>query len=78
MCNLKGLVAYTSPGSETMACMTRRMRGNPGGPRSAFQYGEGVRTTERREDGLIGSGESDRLIVPVKAGNAAGGKEATR
>ena len=25
----------------------------------------------------IGGGESDRLIVPMKAGNAAGGKETT-
>jgi len=25
----------------------------------------------------IGGGESDRLIVPAKAGNAAGGKETT-
>ena len=34
-------------------------------------------TTERRETGPIAGGESDRFVVPVMAGNAAGGKEAT-
>ena len=33
--------------------------------------------TETREEELAASRESDRLIVPMKAGNAAGGKEAT-
>jgi len=50
----------------------------PGRPQFRFPRGERVRTTERREDGLIGAGESDHLIVPVKAGNAAGGKEVTQ
>jgi len=54
------------------------MRGNPGDPRIAFRDGERVRTTEIREDGLINSGESDRLIVPMRMGNAIGGKEATQ
>ncbi len=58
--------------------MTRRMRGNPGDPRIAFRDGERVRTTEIREDGLINSGESDRLIVLMRMGNAIGGKEATQ
>jgi len=73
-----GLAVHTSPGSKTMACMTQRMSGNPGGPKSAFRRGERVRTTERRKDGLVRLGESDRLIVPTKAGNAAGGKEVTQ
>ncbi len=33
--------------------------------------------TEIREEELVAHGESDRLIVPMKAGNSAGGKEAT-
>lgn len=53
------------------------MRRQPGRPWSCFQGGEKVRTTEIRQEGPIGVRESDRLIVPVKAGNAAGGKEAT-
>lgn len=77
-CSPDDLAASASPGSKTMACMTQRMRGNPGGPTSAFPKGERVRTTERRKDGLIGCGESDRLVVPMKAGNAAEGKEATQ
>jgi len=31
----------------------------------------------KREEGKIRHRESDSLIVPVNAGNAAGGKEAT-
>jgi len=34
-------------------------------------------TTAQREGGKISDRESDRLIVPKKAGNAAGGKETT-
>ncbi len=42
-----------------------------------FLHENGVcRTTEEGER-LMGRGESDGLIVPKKAGNAAGGKEAT-
>ena len=48
----------------------------PGRPQVCFPYGERIRTTETREEGSFGPGESDRLIVPMKAGNAAGGKEA--
>ena len=33
--------------------------------------------TEIREEEPVMRRESDRLIVPMKAGNAAGGKEAT-
>lgn len=50
----------------------------PGRPQFRFPVGERDRTTERREDGLIGAGESDHFIVPEKAGNAAGGKEVTQ
>jgi hypothetical protein len=38
--------------------------------------GEYARTTEEGERQMRG-GESDSFVVPVKAGNAAGGKEAT-
>lgn len=33
--------------------------------------------TEIREEESVMRRESDRLIVPLKAGNSAGGKEAT-
>lgn len=72
-----GLVLLASPGSKTMACVTQRRHGNPGGPTSASRYGEGLPTTLTREEGAFGSGKSDHLIVPMKAGNAAGGKEVT-
>ena len=36
-----GLAALASPGSETMACMTLRVHGNPGGPKSAFHVERG-------------------------------------
>jgi hypothetical protein len=50
----------------------------PGRSQVCFPEGEEVRTTETREEGPVRLGKSDRFIVPVKAGNAAGGKEATQ
>jgi hypothetical protein len=75
-----------SSGSETMACVTLGLHGNPGDPDAAF--GRTTQCSKRSETesmpnnrtrgGRQTSGrESDRLIVPAKAGNAAGGKEAT-
>ena len=49
----------------------------PGRPCICFHGGEKVPTTVTREEELIGCRESDRLVIPVKAGHAAGGKEAT-
>jgi hypothetical protein len=71
-----------------MARVTRRLAGNPGGPVAAFgdattpKYDEEnssrvCQTTAEREGGKISGRESDRLIVPLKAGNSAGGKETT-
>ena len=59
-----------------MACLTQRLRGNPGDPGVAPLDGESP-NNRNREKGLIGGRESDYLIVPMKAGNAAGGKEVT-
>lgn len=75
----KGKEVLASSGSETMARVTRRLHGNPGGPAAAFQrLGWRVcQTTAEREEGKISGRESDHLIVPAKAGNAAGGKEMT-
>lgn len=53
------------------------MERQPGRPHERFFIWETVRSTERRERRLIVHGESDRLVVPKKAGNSAGGKEAT-
>lgn len=83
---VKGEVESASSGSETRACVTLRQHGNPGDPAAAF--GETTQRSKRRETESMpnnrpkggrqtSSRESDRLIVPVKAGNAAGGKEAT-
>ena len=67
-----------SSGSETMACVTSGLSGNPGGPAAAFQELEESMPNNRRKGGRQRGGrESDRLIVPEKAGNAAGGKETT-
>ena len=75
-----------SSGSETMACVTLRLHGNPGDPAAAFgrtTQGSKRSATESMPDNRPKGGrqtsgrESDRLIVPAKAGNAAGGKEAT-
>lgn len=75
---VKWQVSGASPGSETMACRILRTYGNPGDPsfscRASGEYAgqlitKGERQTERRK--------SDGIIVPMKAGNAAGGKDAT-
>ena len=84
--NRKGEGVSASSGSETMACVTSRLHGNPGDPAAAF--GGTTQRSKRRETESMpnnrakggrqkSSRESDRLIVPVKAGNAAGGKETT-
>ena len=39
----------------------------PGRPQVCFPCGERVQTTETREGGPIRVGESDRLIIPMKA-----------
>ena len=75
----RGKEVLASSGSETMARVTLRLHGNPGGPAAAFQRRcwRVCQTTAEREGGKIRGRESDRLIVPMKAGNAAGGKETT-
>jgi hypothetical protein len=71
----KGKVVSASPGSETMACLTLWLHGNPGDPVLSLEQ-RVCRTTE--EGGRqMRHRESDSFIVPMKAGNAAGGKEAT-
>ena len=84
--NRKGQGVSASSGSETMACVTSRLHGNRGDPAAAFG-GTTQRSKRRETESMpnnrakggrqISGRESDRLIVPVKAGNAAGGKEAT-
>jgi hypothetical protein len=79
-------VVNASSGSETMACVTLRLHGNPGDPAAAFG-GTTQRSKRRETESMpnnrakggrqISDRESDRLIVPAKAGSAAGGKEAT-
>ena len=49
----------------------------PGRPCTRFHGWEAAPTTEIREAESIAYRESDRFILPMKAGNAAGGKEAT-
>ena len=70
-----GKEMLASPGSETMACLTLGLCGNLGGPEPASEMGVCVTTEEGGRQ--IRFRESDSLIVPMKAGNAAGGKEAT-
>ena len=72
---VNGKLVFTSPGSKTMACWTLRVCGNPGDPMSLSKR-RVCRTTE--EGGRqMRHRESDSFVVPVKAGNAAGGKETT-
>ena len=76
--NRKGEEVLATSGSETMACVTSRLHGNPGGPAAAFQSKqESMPNNRRKGERQKGGRESDRLIVPMKAGNAAGGKETT-
>jgi hypothetical protein len=73
---VNGKGVSTSPGSETMACLTWGLHGNPGGPALSPQEGGVCRTTE--EGGRqMRCRESDGPVVPSRAGNAAGGKGAT-
>ena len=73
---VNGKALPASSGSETMAYMTSRLHGNPGGTLFLSNVKRVCRTTE--EVGRqIRQRESDSLIVPLKAGNAAGGKGAT-
>ena len=48
----------------------------PGRPYASFKVLRVCQTTEEGER-QIGRRESDNLVLPVKAGNAAGGKEVT-
>jgi hypothetical protein len=48
----------------------------PGRPRVSSRKGEYAGTTEEGERQMR-RGESDSFVVPMKAGNAAGGKGAT-
>ena len=83
----KGEVMSAFPGSETMACATGGLNGNAGGPEPLgrswkLSQKDGpwkARTEYARQPHkgrkAKGDRESDQLIVPEKAGNAAGGKE---
>jgi hypothetical protein len=73
-----GEAIVASPGSETMACVTLRSGGNPGGP-AALSGDRPESMPGNRNEGARQrrSRESDRLVVPMTAGNAARGKEAT-
>jgi len=71
-----GKVMCAFPGSETMACLTLGLCGNPGGPVPLPERGVCL-TTEEEERQMGSSRESDGFVVPMKAGNAVGGKEAT-
>ncbi|MHB8276733.1 MAG: hypothetical protein ACYDIA_03640 [Candidatus Humimicrobiaceae bacterium] len=75
-----GLTITVTPcwcyGSETMACLTLRIQGNPGDPVCAFikiEYTGQLKKGERRNKYR----ESDNLIIPKNVGNATRGKEVT-
>jgi hypothetical protein len=70
-----GKEMLASSGSETMACLTLGLCGNPGDP--AFSSRRGVCPTTEEGERQKRRRESDGFVVPMKAGNAAGGKEAT-
>ena len=77
MDTLKGaLEVKVSPGSKTWACMTLGLHGNSGDPALAFRK-ESMPDNRKKGGRQIECRESDRKIVLRKAGNAAGGKEAT-
>jgi hypothetical protein len=73
--DVNGKEMLASPGSETMACMTLGLYGNLGDPEPASEMGVCLTTEEGGRQ--IRFRESDSLILPMKAGNAAGEKEAT-
>lgn len=70
------LEVETSPGSETLAFMTLWLGGNSGDPAFSFRK-ESMPDNRKKGGGQTECRESDRLIGPKKAGNAAGGKETT-
>jgi hypothetical protein len=47
----RGKLIYASPGSETMACLIRRTRGNQGGPAISFMDESMPERSMKREDG---------------------------
>ena len=71
------LEVETSPGSKTLACTTGWVHGNSGDPAIPLSEEESMPNNRKKGGRQTGRRESDRLIVPEKAGNAAGGKEAT-
>ena len=73
--NCLGRVRFPGVGDHGMHDILKTRQ--PGRPRGCFHGWERAPTTEIREAESIARGESDRLVVPRKAGNAAGGKEAT-
>ena len=72
-----GKSVLTSPGSETMACVTFKNIRQTGRPCTCFHKHESMPDNLKREKGKIRYRESDNLIVPENACNAAGGKEVT-
>jgi len=71
------LEVEASPGSKTLACMTWWLHGNLGGPAGPLSEEESMPDNRKKGGGQKRRRASDRLIVLEKAGNAAGGKEAT-
>lgn len=65
-----------SPESKTLACMTTRRHGNSGSPATALER-ESMPDNRKKGGRQNGCRESDRPVVPEKAGNAAGGKGET-
>jgi hypothetical protein len=72
----KGEEAAAPSGSETMACVTSGRSGNSGDPGLSFRE-ESMPDNRTKGGRQTRARESDQLIVPEKAGNAAGGKELT-
>jgi hypothetical protein len=71
-------VSGTSSGSETMACRTLRICGNPGDPLfSCCESNEYAGQLIIKGEWQMERGKSDGIIVPMKAGNSAGGKDVT-
>ena len=70
-------VSGASPGSETMACRILRICGNPGDPLLSCCEASMPDNLIIKGERQMGQGKSDGVIVPVKAGNSAGGKDVT-
>jgi len=60
-----------------MACWRLRIGGNLGDPVFALHGSEYAQQAIKSEEGKIRSRESDDRVVPMKVGNAAGGKAIT-